>query len=666
MLKTRKFIKKISLLLVFIMFVTSTNSIVFAGVQLEAPYTGDTLVAVNSQDDFFNTSPTATTIGALPSINSDDNNNYSISEPVIEENIMGYDENGQGIIDPSSFLPQDEIIAPLSSEESQSVIDADISYAYSVGNTKQLTVKTSSGSINTSSTSENFEVLYVGDHCTVWAPTNTLLYPINSSDATTIGVEFDRVYDDMVNYFGDPIDTLYKYSDIDSDGKIAIVCYDIEKNGPATSSYISGYFYSGDLFSSINNNQMDMIHMDSVNGMGLTSGNTTNRTVSKCFGTLVHEFQHLIAFVNSPNTYKPTFLNEAFSEASTNLIYGPDNATSQGRVTTFNTNSYIKNGSVSLTDWESSLNNYALSYLLGMYLPTQYDKTNEVFKEIITRGASLPYTGNAQKDYEAYFNIVADVLGVESTSKLVENFYIALAEKDSEGPYAFKDSDWNIKPTAQYYTNTSSPSLAPGAAVYFGEHSNFTPSGNGEYIKFFSILPGFTISGVVETYTPYSSTTLTLYDSANKVVDTISFPLDWDPYTIDGPTLSSTTPFEFTELNSGTYRLEVSKLSHLTCEIKNISITNDDIWLTSHNNPEISTISLIPGDLNDDGIVNFSDIAIIRNSTSFNNKVHSNPLHVMFHYDFSVDSKDLINYDDMAVLLNSNHYLKKAESYSFN
>lgn len=441
------------------------NNINASALDSKAPFKGEMLIAVNT-----NTS-TAQSSGNLPKANSSRKNNINSDLNVADQDtkgIMAIDENGEYMLSPESTVPQ----LPLPKKYSGNAMfrmQYEPNY-YTVGQTKELTVlkDSQSSSFKGSYEKVNFMNLYAGKYCTVWVPTDASRNDIISlDDAKTLANEFDVQYPKMKYAFGTP-------KDIDGDGKVALVCYDIDRES-TSSAYIGGYFSGADYFKYSDydyDNQMDMLHIDSKQGM--KSG------VSQCYSTVVHELQHMINFssVYFPNgeydgeyEQMPSYLNEAFSEAASHLIYGPD----KGRINYFNR--YTNN--FSLTDWNDDLNNYSLSYFFGQYLRTQYGDSS-VFQKI---------TSHYQKDPDDYLNYAAQLLGV-STPELIQNFYIALYSKDDQGKYGFKGEDWanDIIPiTTDSY---SSVTLNPAAAIYVPMSGEFTPQNAGEDVRFVSVGAG--------------------------------------------------------------------------------------------------------------------------------------------------------------------------------
>ncbi len=637
--------KALSFSLVLMMITMVQFPIVYALIDLSAPYSGDDLVVVNTNEDVFASSLSSQNTGVMPNVLDGEMPNFS-TDGETETDIMGYDENGVGMIDPNSFIEDFDLPLPSNDDNEGSYSQYLVQSSYELNQVKSLTVKTGSSSY----TSREFKMVATGTNNTVWTPTDTALYPISVEDAQKISAEFDRVYGDMVNYFGTPNPTPKNFSDPDNDGKVAIICYDIDMNGNSGGSYIGGYFHPLDLYtkaqvSTAFDNAMDMIHIDSVQGMSMTSSG--NRTIENSYDTMVHEFQHLIMNVNAPYTNVPTFINEAFSEASTHLIYGDNNV----RVNGFNGSSDIRNGNASLTYWNYSnaLPNYYLSYLFGMYIPTQYESGNTIFAEAIRRFANISL-GTTESEMYQCLDIIVDITNAGSRADLIKNFYTALVVKDSSGKYAFNDENWAVKVNAQIYTG-STATLLPGSAVYKGAHENFTPSGYGSDIKFLSYDEVSDITGSIKGYRGDLTTTVELFYTSDTTRSNPVYKTTLEPQNKAGQTNSD---FIIKNVKSGVYDMVITRDGALAIELHDITKTDDHLDLTSSQNNNISTLILLSGDLNGDGKINFADVAIIRNSKNYNKSTtNSSALGIA-----DINGDSIVNYHDLQILTSEENYNK--------
>lgn len=532
-------------------------------VDLTPPYDGDYLLAANTNaDENGSKEPT----GALPDVENAVERSYC-EENVVStagENICGYDENGRGLIDPASFLPE------LTVDEGAAQYFADVAPApetsYTEGGTKSFKLQTG----NKEYTWVDCKCIAIGGYCTVWVPVDD---PILAADAAkmqkymkTLADEFDGQYPKMTEMFGSKkiADEIYG----DNDGKTALLCYDIQGDGMSYGAYTAGYFWAADTsarYSNRTGNDLDCLHIDSWQGMTRNAGsNTLNPTYSK--GTMVHELQHMINFSicrekerESGSTLNfittPTYLNEAYSEAAPYLCYG--SSYDKGRVSHYNSHleNYLVNGRVSLMDWGSvdTLCNYSLSYLFGQYIRTQYENGDTIYKD--TMNALSP-------DSKDLMAIIADKLGVMQEEMLL-NFRAALFLKNAEGPFGFKGEDWAeaINRAAALGLSGSNAELKPGAALVVSMDGDYTPSGEGGHIRF---------AGMNSKKTVESVRQVSLTRREEKFIGGVTVYYEaeagaggsvWVSYTLDGsdPTKESKSMPEtgLTFDRAGVYRLKV-------------------------------------------------------------------------------------------------------------
>ena len=158
-----------------------------------------------------------------------------------------------------------------------------------------------------------FKLLYIGAHCRVWTPVKQSYCPLDGIDASyaaTAANEFDGKFDLMRSSFGD-------FYDPSGDGKVNMLFYNIDDGWEPGYSYIAGYFWAGDYYY----NSLPAIHIDTYPGVLYTNeyGEST-ADISSCYGTLVHEFQHMINYSTTQNGMH-TWLDECFSGAAEELCY---------------------------------------------------------------------------------------------------------------------------------------------------------------------------------------------------------------------------------------------------------------------------------------------------------------------------------------------------------
>ena len=160
------------------------------------------------------------------------------------------------------------------------------------------------------------------------------------------------------------------------------------------------------------------------------------------------------------------------------------------------------------------------------------------------------------------------------------------------------------------------------------------------------------VRGAVKSYNPNNATTIQLMQGGKEQYKT----------TIAAATGSGQKEqsFSFDAVAAGTYDLVVTKPGHLTYTVKNVVVGDGPLDLTKHSNAAISTITLIPGDLNNDGSVNTQDYQIL---TSPSNYGKSASLAVVKVADINGDGS--INTQDYQILTSPSHYGKSNDILTY-
>ncbi|WP_061575601.1 Ig-like domain-containing protein, partial [Heyndrickxia coagulans] len=262
-------------------------------------------------------------------------------------------------------------------------------------------------------------LLYSGAHANVWVNNND----ITEYEATLLGKEFDnKIYRLDVDNFGLP-------SDVDQNGKVNILCYDIQDGFSGSGGYVAGYFSPRDLYNYSYSNQSEIFYIDTYPLMGMSG----TKDVSQAYSTLAHEFQHMINFNQKVFvqglTDMDTWMDEGLSMAAEQIYTG---APLNDRIDYYNEDADITKGH-SLLYWDykgDTLANYSLSYLFMEYLKAQCGQGNTIYKELI----SDPHT-----DYQAVQNIIHKYIDPNlSFGQFMTDFRAALVLKEDTGLYGFK------------------------------------------------------------------------------------------------------------------------------------------------------------------------------------------------------------------------------------
>jgi len=197
----------------------------------------------------------------------------------------------------------------------------------------------------------------VGTHCYIFVDNDNL----SDSFLTATVINEIAAYFDNTAY---PIDTstFGSATDTDGDPRLYIVCSPLQRNA---GSYVAGFFSPIDKYTKTQGSQSNAHDM-----FYLTVPKSASE-LADIYGTLAHEFQHMINFdIRRKNNLSPetAWLNEGLSELATFLCTGGDDA---------KTELYLSGHACSLTVWDyNNLNgdvlmNYAGSRLFLIYL---YDR----------------------------------------------------------------------------------------------------------------------------------------------------------------------------------------------------------------------------------------------------------------------------------------------------
>ena len=164
---------------------------------------------------------------------------------------------------------------------------------------------------------------------------------------------------------------------------------------------------------------------------------------------------------------------------------------------------------------------------------------------------------------------------------------------------------------------------------------------------------GGAVYGKVKSYNPNNPTTVKLLQNGTEKYST----------TIKAATGSGQTTKTFRILNvtPGRYDLVVSKPGHLSYTVKGVIVANGELDLTKHSNAAISTITLLCGDIDGDGWIDFSDYQELLKSTNYGKQTSA----VGVNKIADLDGDTWIDFSDYQILLSSQHYGKSAVSVNF-
>jgi large repetitive protein len=262
------------------------------------------------------------------------------------------------------------------------------------------------------------KLLYSGSKVNVWVHNNE----ISSESAAQLGKEFDeRIYPSVTDHFG-------AASDVDGDGKVNLLCFDILDGYEDGGSFMGGYFNQMDVFNEPTSNKSEVLYIDTYPAMGRNKNELTN-----AFSTIAHELQHLVnhnqnVLIEGSLDGMDVWLDEAMSLAAEQVYTG---YRLDDRIDYYNFSPSIAKGH-SLLYWDyagDTLANYSLSYLFGQYIKAQAKRGDSIFKEILQ---------DPNNNYVAVENVVKKYIDPALTfGKFSSHFRAALLLKEPSGLNGF-------------------------------------------------------------------------------------------------------------------------------------------------------------------------------------------------------------------------------------
>ena len=191
------------------------------------------------------------------------------------------------------------------------------------------------------------------------------------------------------------------------------------------------------------------------------------------------------------------------------------------------------------------------------------------------------------------------------------------------------------------------------AQLKFGSSSSATVTSADHTVTV--VADGVTVSGKVTSYNGKNGFTVTLYEAGTKTVKHTA--------TISGTGTSGqvTQDFNLDTVAAGEYDLVVTKAAHLTYTVKKVKVEGTDLDLTKLTDKPYQTITLLCGDINNDGSINPTDINVIYQANNYY-KVTSEAADPIA--DLNGDGK--INPEDINIIYQAANYYKRKADCTFN
>ncbi|WP_186843687.1 Ig-like domain-containing protein [Acetobacterium tundrae] len=333
----------------------------------------------------------------------------------------------------------------------------------------------------------NARLAYIGTHSEIWVETDTpdnIMMVITDEEARQLGEEFDNNIYPLVR------ENFYTESDVNGDGRVAILCYNIVQELNSVDPTIGGYFSAEDLYDTEFSNKREMFYLDTLPTMGVGDSNPDFTIV---YGLLAHEFQHMVNYncnVIVEGNEQGLWLNEALSEAAGYMYEVSsdlgDETVHANRIMEYNESEAVRNGK-SLFYWDNSdmIPNYALSFLFSQYLRTQADAALGSGQKVKVFHEILADPGN---DYESVENFIQKHIDPGMTlGEFITNFRAAMVLKADSGYFGFNGEAFFDAISTPLYTGGTT-GLRGGGAIVTTIDSPFTvPADKGSDVSYLGI-----------------------------------------------------------------------------------------------------------------------------------------------------------------------------------
>jgi len=503
-------------------------------------YSGDYVVIYNPSTSSSATASTGNMAGLI--------------ETTVGGNSIGY-EPDRAVMDRPYKLDVDGIIAEQNEAAgipANPVTDgAVIATSFNVGDTHNFQINSTYCPLP--STSVQFKVLAKGDHCYIWTPTSTAanVYPLDQIDESfgdMAAAEFDSKFELMQSSFGD------HSNGTNGDGRLNILYYNIDDGWQPGEGYVAGFFSSSDLYY----NGMPILNIDTYPGVYYERVNgEVIIDLESTYGTMVHEYQHLINYSAGGTD---TWINECMSAAAEEICYPGSSVVSRiqswlnYRFSTNNdwlnppteheyTSAYSLHKGYSMYSWSNYLNTndllalYAQVSFFAQYIYTQHgNSTFRALLEKLTDGFSFPnalqnVTGQNASDFVRNFRIA---LTANTTQEIEDGIY-GFVPQEGYDPSQYHDVENMYDLLAPLVFTGSSCSISGGGAITVKPVGGIynPPAGAASSLQYM----GITIHD--QPLEPVALTTLTLdpasidmYAGGYAVISALREPVNANNYEI--------------------------------------------------------------------------------------------------------------------------------------
>lgn len=320
----------------------------------------------------------------------------------------------------------------------------------------------------------------IGVHSYIYLDRNAL--NVTATMLDNIVNEFESIYAKNTDSFGNA-------PDVDRDKRINILLMDI--NDSSGGSYIAGYFNSVNELPAVNyagrSNQSEIFYMDINQGLPDSA-----EKMDSFFGTLAHEFQHMIQYgvylnnFSATNFPEETWLNEAMSQLAIFLNgYGHPYADIEYYL------GDTEPSNSGLLEFNNDFAEYGASYLFALYL---YEKFGAAF---IKNLAQNPLNGVESINEQ----LIKDSKNT-TFEEIFEKLQIAVAIDNSTdlGDYSFSNIDLSsVRQNPSYLSLNTIMfySLSAMSTQYTTQITSIPSTFGGAYRSYGALIDGTRTIGAI-------------------------------------------------------------------------------------------------------------------------------------------------------------------------
>lgn len=288
---------------------------------------------------------------------------------------------------------------------------------------------------------------------------------LNQSQLRNLSDTFDRMYQAETAIFGktykDQLDEIPLYEDvIDPKEKISILLFDISGDySQNQNGGILGYFWAKDMFLNEYTNTSDSGYLKSNEAeIFYMDVHFLDKFCNLALGTLVHEFQHMLHFVNKSLKYEittETWYNEMLSMVSEDLFSKELNVDLRELIDVYIKSFMTGYTSKGLTSWNDDNLSYGYSYLLGAFVARNFG-VKTIREMALNEYANIEAIVEAIKTVTGDYNYTEKDLFRDFTRALCYPEGMLGANKSNAGFYDVLHFDKEVTTSIQeldYYSN---------------------------------------------------------------------------------------------------------------------------------------------------------------------------------------------------------------------